>query len=374
MMRLSKRWRQVLTLFGLTCLLTGCGAERPIDNRVMLFGLAFDRSFHHSVEVTGDQLNPLSSVNSTLQGGSSAAGPPEVYLKGRAPTVAATFGAMQLESPGDLDMTNLGVVVFSKAFAEKNGLDKALAYLWRDGHPRLLAFMVISQGSAEKLLKTVPKTSAGSAYRQLFLAESFTAMDHPQILAEPLWKVFRTVAVKNRDPVLPLVHAQKGMIRFDGGALFRHDRLVGTLTVPQAAIYRTVVNKTAGLTLTVPYHGSQAVIRLTSVHSSIRVVHGPKVEITLHGKAGLQQNPTIFGFPTNHDLDRIGDLAAQEMAQQINQTYGLVTHDGSDAFDVGTALRAESGGLWDQYRGSWPEPLKAWPYHVVVHLVVTSAS
>lgn len=119
-------------------MLSGCAFEQPIDNRSMIYAIAIGAAPHHRYHVTIEQLNPLSLVTSTVRAPSGSTGPNVIFFSDTSSTVAGAFPHMLANSPGPLDLTNMGVVVFSHVQSQRD-ISSIMPFFLEGGHIRLLA-------------------------------------------------------------------------------------------------------------------------------------------------------------------------------------------------------------------------------------------
>lgn len=354
--------------------LSGCAVEQPIDNRSMIYAIAIGAAPHHRYHVTADQLNPLSSVTSTIQAPSGSTGPNQIFFSGTSSSVAGAFPHMLANSPGPLDLTNMGVVAFSQAQA-KRGVSPIVPFFLQDGHIRLLAWAVVVEGSAKKFLEMVPKTVAGSSFRDVFLAESFAATRHPIVTRTPLWQMYRAVVTPGIGLVLPIVSTKNHMVDFVGSALFHHGKMTGRFSREQTAVYNSLATGRGGMAVSVSLgHGQHAMVRLSNVSGGVRYEHTGRVAITLDARARLTQTPTISGIPTAAMESTINRKVAHRLDSLITSTYQETLRAQCDAFDVGMQVRANQPQLWDRIQKSWPRPLTHMPFSVTVHIAASTQS
>ena len=364
----------VISALALLTLVSGCGTERPIDDRAMIFSLAFDTAPHHQVAVTAERVSPLSSVNSTITGPGGSAGSPEIFFHGVSQTLAGSLGEMVDSSPGDIDLTNLSIIVVSQAYAQRYGLSIPLQLARQRGQTRLGAYLFVSQGSAAAILRSNPQTDSGSAFRQLYLAEAGNSPDHPEILNTELWQALRSTFEPEEGLVTPLISSTpNGTITFRGAALFNGKIMSGILTRQEAAIFGTVRRLEPGLILTLPANPGPVVARISSVHPRIAILPGPRVLIKVRAHMTAIEYPNWVALSAT-ELHQLSQEAAQELNQQISKTYNVMRQTDTDGFSVGVSLRNNQSALWTQVRETWPKDLKSWPYQVQTQVTVTQSS
>ncbi len=363
------RGRRLLWAILALALLSGCNTEQPIDSRAMIFGLAFDAAPHGETLVTAERVNPLSSVNSTVSGPGVSGGPPEIFFQGASRTLSGALAQMINTSPGNLDLSNLSIVVVSKTYAQHRGLSIPLQLLRQGGQTRPAAYLFISQGPAKSVLYSEPTTDSGSTFRQLYLAEEGNAPDHPQILSTLLWKALRSTFEPQEGLAVPLIRQFEKKIAFDGAALFRGDIMTGTLSPKDAALYDTIRMREPGLTLTLSSPHGAIVARVTSVHPHITILPGPRVRIRVKAVMAVIENPQ-WRLPSAQELQHLSQEAAQQLDQLTSRSYRLMTHDKNDALGVGIVVRDTKPSLWTHVRKDWPVPLQQWPYDVQTQVTV----
>ncbi|HET7559623.1 MAG TPA: Ger(x)C family spore germination protein [Limnochordia bacterium] len=351
----------------------GCYDAKSVDNRSMIYALGFDDAPGDRIAVTAVEVNPQSSPAGMQPGSGTPGGKPSILFKGEGDTVAEAARAIQLKDPKQLSFASLGVVVFSKTLAEKQGIEKFTDFLMHDGHTRALAWAVISEDSAEKLLDTKVETESSTAYRDLFIAQGHLGTEAPEILSEPIWKVFRDSINAEGDPVLPMVRTTGSQIEFVGSALFHDDKLTGTLTPTQTATLQMLDFAAPAARMEVDFGPDQrAVLRLTRVNPELSIGPGPSLQIRLAAVARIDETTNLRVTPTPELIDRLENLGANGLRRNIADLLGTLAEDDCDALGIGGLLRANDPHEWEVLRASWPKSLKHWPVTIDVRLRIAS--
>ncbi len=345
--------------------LSGCGSARSIDNRTMLFAVGFDQAHSGAIQVTGEQVNPLASPAASVPAPGQSAGPSEVYYTGDGHTVGAAFSRMQLGSPGYIDVTDLGLVVFSQALA-RHGLYPELSYLMRGEQTRIIAYALVASASAAKVLRTVPKTSAGSAYEQLEEAETFAATAHPKIVATPLWKLYRSLWDTEEAAVLPMVGTQGAKIVFEGSALLSHGHLIGTLDPHLTAVLDTLLKGQEGLLITVhPKPHQVVVLRLLNSRTHYQLVNPNTLDVSLTGHAKVIEM-SMGNVTVSHADAMLEQRAGQQVVHQVVALMHHLQAMPADPFGIGALARARYPAGWTSWQKGWAKRFR----HVTVHVKV----
>lgn len=360
-----RRLRTILLAFVLATGLAGCGSARSIDNRTMLFALGFDKGHSGLIEVTGEQVNPLASPAASVPAPGQSAGPSEVYYTGDGHTVGAAFSRMQLGSPGYLDVTDLSLLVFSQALA-RQGLYREMSYLMRGEQTRIIAYALVASPSAAKVLRTVPKTSAGSAYEELEEAETFAAHAHPKIVATPMWNLYRSLWDTEEATVLPLVGTQGQKIVFEGSTLLSHGHLVGILDPHMTAVLDTVLKGGEGLLITVhPEPHQVVVLRLLNSTTKEKLVTPNTLDVSLVGHAKVIE--MSMGNVTVSRTDQVLEqLAGQQVVHEVVDLMHHLQAMPADPFGIGALARARYPAGWTHWRSNWADNFR----HLTVHVKV----
>ncbi len=361
-----------MMLLGLVTL-AGCGSARSIDNRTMLFALAFDKAKGGLIQVTGEEVNPLASPAASVPAPGQSAGPSEVYYTGVGHTVGAAFSRMQLSSPGYIDVTDLGVLLFNRALL-RQGLYREMSYLMRGEQTRILAYALVASKSAAGELRTVPKTSAGSAYQQLEQAETFAAKAHPEIVATPMWKLYRSLWDVEAAALLPIVSTEGQKIVFRGSALVAHGRLVGALDPHMTAVLDTILRGEEGLLITVhPKPGQTVVLRVMHAATHYKLVHPETLDVSLTGHAKVIEM-SMGNVTASHTDETLEGLAGQQVVHEVVDLMHHLQAMPADPFGIGALARARYPQRWTAWRQNWFERFRRMTVHVKVGIRIVLPS
>lgn len=362
---MRRRHSPVIPMLILAGFLTGCGSARSIDNRTMLFAVGFDQAAGGRIEVTGDQINPLASPAASVPAPGQSAGPSDVYYTGTGHTVGAAFSRIQLASPGYIDVTDLSLLLFSQALA-RGGVYREMSYLMRGEQTRILAYALIASHSAAKILRTVPKTSAGSAYEQLEEAETFASKAHPKIVATPMWKLYRSLWDVEQAVALPMVGTQGQKIVFQGSAILSQGHLVGVLSPHMTAILDTVLRGEGGLLITVhPEPGQTVVLRVLNSTVHDKLVHPDTLDLTLTSRAKVIEM-SMGTVTVNQEDQALEHLAGQQVVNEVVDLLHHLQKMPADPLGIGALARARYPSRWIQWQHHWPARFK----HLTVHVKV----
>ncbi len=370
-MHLRHSW--ILATLILAAALSGCGSARSIDNRTMLFAVGFDKAPGDRIQVTGDQVNPLASPAASVPAPGQSAGPSDVYYTGSGHTVGAAFSRIQLASPGYIDVTDLSLLLFSQALA-RQGVYREMSYLMRGEQTRILAYALVASKSAAQVLRTVPNTTAGSAYEQLEEAETFASKAHPKIVATPMWKLYRSLWDVEQAALLPMVGTQGQKIVFQGSALLSQGHLVGILSPHLTDILDTVLRGQEGLLITVhPKPHQTVVLRVLKSTTHYKLVNPDTLDLGLTARAKVIEM-SMGQVTVNRADQELEGLAGQQVVHEVIDLMHHLQRIPADPLGIGALARARYPSGWTEWRNNWPDRFQHLTVHVKVgvHIVLPS--
>ncbi|MBM7647407.1 spore germination protein [Bacillus ectoiniformans] len=233
--------------------------------------------------------------------------------------------SLQRESPAPLVIGRLNTILFNKKLAEK-GLSSLIDSILREPHLGRDVFLVVADGQTKDILnQDYPVADTTTQYISDLIAEN----KEENIPKTNLHHFVAQYEGTGADPFLPILKSQGEHIRFTEIALFKDDRLVGTLPFKDSFIFKTILENFQNGTFEFrSSKGTFIAIENLSSKVKIKVRDGsdqPKatIHVTMQGKVteasglSLDRKKTIKSL--EEDLKKEAERKAENMLKKFQK-------------------------------------------------------
>ncbi|OXS56841.1 spore gernimation protein GerC [Cohnella sp. CIP 111063] len=361
-------------------LLTGCWDRLEIEERAIVLGVSVDNAppgaakreseISHTAE--GFPVPDVNMIRVTLQialpgkiplgpgesGGGGKGSEQTVWVVGtEGHTVDDAIMNLQQQISGRLFFGHLRVIVVSEDVA-RLGMQNINDYFHRNPEVRRMAWMMISKGSAEQVMRASPELERVPAlYLMSTMDNAVKLGKFPENYVGMYWS---NSAKRGQEGYLPYVELKKMQnIEVKGMAYFKDDKLQGTTKPFQVAAYMSIKGMNpAGYRGVVKIGGAadSVMIYATSRRSTIkvRVQDGePIVNVAIFTEINLEEK--INEQFTINDSASLVQIEEQNKRSLLRETEALIRQmqeKGSDIFGFGEYVRAKKPGYWNARIGS----------------------
>jgi spore germination protein KC len=364
----------ILTVFPL---LSGCWDRLELEERAVVLGISIDTAEPEEVQQEGaitfhsDNVSfpkkDLISVSVQIAiPGKIQLGPSENSGSGKGGTVQSVWVVkvvgytlddalvnLQQQISGRLFYGHLRVIVVSEAVARR-GMENINDFLRRNSEVRRMAWMLISRGRAEELMKSKPQLERVPTLYLISTMDSAVRMGRfPQNYIGMFWS---NMSKKGQEAFLPYVEMKKEQnIELKGLAYFRNDKMVGATRSLEMGTYMSLkgVNP-AGYrgfvqignppgTVTV-----YATSRRASV--SVRIIDNvPHFQVNVFTEINVEEKfSDTFALNNSRILEEIRKENRRQLSEAAERLIKETQRAGSDIFGFGEYLRAKRPGFWDR--------------------------
>ena len=382
-------------------LLSGCwGAER-IESTSYVLAVGIDQAANHQLAVTVQLALPQHLGGGGGGGGMggggtvSTTGPGALVQTVDAPSLAAALRDLAAISSRVLDIGHARILLVSQSVAA-SGLAPVLDQFLRQPDFRRSEYMAVTADPPSQILQVQPVQELNpEAYLEFLLTHSTRygaglcvsvrqfAVDMADPDSQPVLPLLRLY--QGRPPNLPTPPESLGQgggsgggsgsgggggggggsgggqkvpqfVQVDGAVVFRGDRLVGTMTTQQAALWAMLENRVQQLSLAVPdplAAGYVVELALTEVDSkSSATITGTAVAVTTK----LSLEGLITNVQSGVDYSRSANLQVLQRAAEAELTtdYAQLIEQSqhnwrADVFRFGLAVRRRTW-TWNQWQ------------------------
>ena len=261
---------------------------------------------------------------------------------------------LQQQVSGRLFFGHLRVIVVSEALA-RHGMQNLNDYLRRNPEVRRMAWMMVSKGSALKVMKAAPELErVPSLYLMSTLDNAVRLGKFPVNYVGMFWS---NTSKKGQEAFLPYVEIRKEQnILLKGMAIFKNDNMVGTTMPFDIASYMVVKGlNPAGYRGIVPIGGNPAhtvTINATSRKSKIKpsIRNGkPYFKVDVFTEISMEEKISEqFSVNSSGILTQIEDSNRKALKKACENLIEKTQKEHSDIFGFGEYVRAKLPNYWNK--------------------------
>jgi len=388
----------LISLITIAALLTGCWDRLELEDRAVILGVAIDK-FQPGMDEDDADVTHLHDSN-PAQGQDQIRVTVQIALPGRIPlgpgegggkpgstnplwiigvsghTIDDALMNLQQEVSSRLFFGHLRVIVISEELA-KDGLANINDYFRRNPEVRRMAWMMVSSGNAEKIIRAQPPLERVPTVYLISMLDNAVKMGkYPQEFVGRYWS---NVSKTGEEGVLPYVKMKKEeIVELAGIAIFKGDRMVGSTKPLDIAAYMSIKGlNPGGYRAVIPFDGTAITIYVTHRTSKVRfrIRDGqPEFYIRLRHEANIEEktneNVELHDERVLHEIERVDSEWSKQLHESlIDKTQQL----GADIFGFGELVRAKQPAYWDRNirtAEKWQIMYKQIPIHVDVKIMI----
>lgn len=349
-------------------ILTGCWNYREVDNFSIVAGVAIDKTedgrYDLSIEIvdlSGDNISSkivgciVESTGSTL--------------------FDAVRKSLSVTAP-KLYWSHAEVVIISKEVAQ-DSVFQILDWFARDSEPRLNTNLLISgEESAKALFETQGLTEGIRSYE---LNKMLDAQENLQRAPKiEVYEFNNLLAEEGVSAYMPIVRSKvndnENTTFLEGTALFKSDRLIGTLTGDETPYFQFVIDTRKGgiIPLSLKKEDSHDDLSLELLESKTNVTprfenQQLSMEVKIQTRLSLAESGTSTSFTSEDEKKKLEKAVEDHIKDQVINVISKVQKEyGVDCFGFGNTLKKKKPQLWNQYGENWEQHFKTLPVTVSV--------
>ncbi|WP_238403073.1 Ger(x)C family spore germination protein [Paenibacillus mesophilus] len=274
---------------------------------------------------------------------------------------------LQQQVSGRLFFGHLRVIVVSEDVAKK-GMENLNDYFRRNSEVRRMAWMMISKGKAQDLMKAAPKLErVPTLYLMSTLDDAVKMGKLPEDYIGMFWS---NSSKKGQEGFLPYVEIMKEQnVELSGLAYFKGSKMAGTTKPLEIGAYMGIkgVNP-AGYRGTISLDGSASnTITLYATNRTskidVQIKNGlPKITVTIINELNIEEKANEQHFIDQPDI--LKEIEREDEKGAVKLHEGLVKETqekGADIFGFGEYVRAKEPQYWNEHiktKEGWQEMYK----------------
>ncbi|MFD1678122.1 Ger(x)C family spore germination protein [Alicyclobacillus fodiniaquatilis] len=378
-------------------LLTGCWDRLEIEDRGTILGMAID-------PIDGDPPSSITGPNakSDLRGYRLTA---QIAIPGRIPlgpgesgggdaqrpvwvvsttgkTVDDAMNKLQQQLADKIFLGQLRVITVNQKIARSVGMHDVQDFFRRNAEIRRLCWLIVSDGSASEAMEAAPKLErVPTLYLVSTLDHAVTLGKLPDVFLGNYWS---TLSDKGADPVLPFIKVigpVKDQIEAEGLAIFRKDRMVGTLDPIETGVYMELKNiHKSGYGVALPLPGDpqhsvtfKALDRKTKLRC-LMVNGQPSFRASTVVPSQIEERTGSHSVNQVKDIDQIEAEGSKALTESQMKVVKKLQKLHADALGLGEVIRGQYPDYWlNVLKGShakWEEQFAKTPFQAHVRVFI----
>jgi spore germination protein KC len=343
--------------------LTGCWSKMEINNRTFITGLFVD-----AAETPGEvELTVLAPLPNRLgvTGGptesSASKGQPFASVTKTAPTLQEAYQKIQSDLTRKLTWGQTRVIVVGRRYAE-NGLRELLEWGMRLPSFPFKCFLFVAPDQAKRVISLTPvfEQTPSEVLREFANRHTLLNTSFKNILiaatAKQGWVA--TLLTLGAAPMVSENNRMSVWAGTDGAALFRNNRLAGTLDHREGLAVSWAKGALESPTYVSKDEKGSIALTLQHLKSQSRpFVRGDDVvfRIRMSAEASLDEVVGTDRLNTPGDYHRLENRIAADAASDLRSALRKSQSAQADILQAGSLLEWRYPRAWDRLKGRWEE-------------------
>lgn len=370
-------------LFLTAAALSGCWNRKELNDLSIATAFGFDkRSDHYNVSV--QLINPT-EIAATQGGGGRVPVVTVQTSKGR--TIFESIRAMTTTTPRKIYSSHLRILVMGEDLA-REGIAKVLDSLSRDHELRTDFYIVVAKGGSAsdvlKILTPLEKIPTDKLYASLEASQRSWGVTAKVDLHQLIYDLVD----QGKDPVLSGIRiigdVERGesranlnnvspqtLLKYEGLAVFRKDKLVGWLNDKQSKGYNYVRGNIESTIVRLPCpKGDDLAIELIHASHKIKgkIVNGhPEVQVTVRAEGNIGEVECVMDLGSNESIALLEKELSDEIKATMEASVGRAKSYKADIFGFGSAIHRTDFRAWNRLKNQWEDEFVRMPVRISVH-------
>lgn len=386
--QLSMKWRDVLSILLVCCLLAGCWDRKELSQVSLVTGIAIDKGEEQKYRVSVEVINPTELNTKTALGEA-----PNIVFSFEGNTIAELLHKMNVGAAQKFIYSHMRLLAISEEVVNETLLD-FLDFFERNRQVRSDFNLVLVRGNhAEDILK-VPSSEykVSSLKIAVQLIQMFRGWGGDP--GTRLDDFIRILTSKGQVPVLATLDIKgdikKGMtvdnfknvtpeaiVKLEPLAIFKNSQVIGYLTLEDTRNLLMIQNKLKQTYIGVPCNGKKNIVGVHIVKSVADVSAKetkdvPKFHVTIRSVGVLEEvacKRDLLDHKTFTDYEK---LFNKKMDTDIKQLVKkMQTEYKADIFGFGELLRENDYKHFKKYQNDWTKGFEKAEVSVDFHVTIT---
>jgi spore germination protein KC len=346
----------LLTVCGSIFLLSGCWDRIEINDLAIVTGAAIDKTVDNHVVLSVQVFLPKALSSGGGQGGGgSGGGTITLVVSEKGINLSDALSKLQGSLPRKVFWGQCKVFIFGEKVA-KEGIQKDMDFLLRHPQTRERAYLFVGEGKGRQYLEPASKLERTSSEVIRELSKARIGMDVTmKELDEMLMGNSHAAALPYLEMRTHKQNPKESMKapKIVGTAIFRKDRMVGTITERETRGVVWLKNKIKGYTVNVKPEKTAGDLSLDPVSANIRLE--PEIQngkwnmnVQIRTEGNVLQNQTNFSLSDPQFQKSVQKAYQESIKKRIYLTLRPLQHK----------MKADIVGFADEFNRKYPNQLK----------------
>lgn len=338
----------------LAAMISGCWDQREIEERISVVAVGIDLADENPKRITATVQIPIPIKIAGSSGGAGGSGDPVKVMSATGRTLVEAFTDLQRRLNQQLFFGHTRVIAIGEELA-RAGLYDELDAFRRNPEIRRLLWPLVVKGKASDLLESKPELEQIPTVFIMSMIE--TGGDTGRIPDINLGKFYIDFSSSAEDPYLNYVEAGEKGVKWLGIAVFRGDKMVGSLDELDTWSFMRVGRKTNGGPIIFEYGGGDNELisfttDTTHVKSRYRLEGGRvAAEFTVYVEGDLIAKTFDTDFSDLREIEKLERKAEEYLEKEAAAMLRKLQKEfDSDILGIGTRLRAYHPRVWSQVK------------------------
>ncbi|MCG8485010.1 MAG: Ger(x)C family spore germination protein [Clostridia bacterium] len=337
--------------------LTGCWDSKETNELAIVAGIAVDQSTSQKYNVTSQIIN---IPNISSQDGSESSRKPYVNISSEGQTVHDALHNDINTQSRSLYYPHSQILLISEDIV-KDSIYPVIEGFVRNPEVRTILWPFITKGEAKQLLAFDSKTEDIPAmYIGHLASRSQDALCDAYI--QTLHNSLHVLQSDTSSLVLGMLKYDKtaDCIQYDGSAVFKHNKMIGTLNKEETngIIWCTKKISTGSLLAKCSESEEYFTVHIESSQNKITVSMKDEqitADIKVHAKGNIHEFPCSVDLLKEESLHKIEDMISKKIQQQILSAVKKSKEYNADIFQLGDRLIRKYPHRKDELVSSWDQ-------------------
>lgn len=356
-------------------MLPGCWNRRELNTLAIIQAVGIDRTEDGQINLSLQILKPSAIKSSTSEKASESKGVWVVTSKGE--TIFDGLRNVSMQTDRKAYFSHNMVFVLSEGLA-REGIGDELDILLRDSEMRELAYVFISKGKAEEIIRSEHEQERIPAQAIEKLAEqTFAASKVPKI---QLIDLLKNLASKTNDSIISgitLVQVDAGtstksLVKLDGTAILKRDKLIGWFDSRETRGALWILGKVKSGIIVVPTPGDETkkssieIIKATSRIVPERVDGNLVLTVDVHAEGNLAEQMSNADLLKPEPFKELEEKMVSVIEDEISSALDKAQRWEVDIFKFGPEVHRQFPKEWPELENNWPKEFKKIKVNIVV--------
>lgn len=364
---------KIILLCSITLLLCGCWNYHELNQIAIVTALGVDQTDKKNEYKVSIMISNAHSTQSNTKEGQSQT----VIIEGTGHTISQALNEIDLQSPKEIYLGSLNVIVFSDKVA-KEGINKIADFLMREPESRKEFYLLVTnQEKASDVLQTLSPLEAFPS--QNIASNILEATNYQAVVANINYSDFiQTLIEPGKQPVLSSIKISgdkkdgskytsleqskpSSTIKLSNLAIFKDDKLLGFANNTESEGINLISNRTKRITVEAKCGNDYMVAELNNPHNKIKVSiknKKPIVDMYLNSNATINEMGCDLNLREPKTIDEITKRIEKNTADIMKSGMRVAQKKyQSDIFGIGKKFYDFYPDFFDQHKQNWDEDM-----------------